>query len=429
MGRVAFLFLILLLVIPVAFAAAQEPSAMEEGEVRNFLSPQADSAGIDAVVPDDREPEPVTQAAGMEESPEPPSRLMAEDTQGDDGTSVTLTWEVSPDEDITAYDIFMKDVTDDSPLVDVIRLRPKASEYRDADTSGERIRAGHEYVYFIRSRRGELVSDFVASPPVKPDSEWFNTDASNIQVVAWVLLICAAFTYYIFQGRKGKTFAIRPIAGIQNIDDALGRATEMGRPILYVLGIGDIEYISTIAGLTILGRVAKKAAEYDTPILVPCFDYITFPVAQEIVRTAYSDAGRPDAFKSDSVYYVTSSQFAYVSNVCGTMQRELPATNFFLGFFRAESLILAEAGAATGAIQIAGTDSDDQLPFFITACDYTLIGEELYAASAYLSKEPVLLGTLKGQDFGKALILLWLLVGAILLIFGQTFFLDWFPVQ
>ena len=85
-----------------------------------------------------------------------------------------------------------------------------------------------------------------------------------------------------------------------------------------------------------------------------------------------------------------------------------------IGMFWAESLILAETGAMSGAVQIAGTDAISQLPFFITACDYTLIGEELYAASAYLSREPVLLGAIKGQDYSKALILVLIVVGTLL---------------
>jgi hypothetical protein len=96
------------------------------------------------------------------------------------------------------------------------------------------------------------------------------------------------------------------------------------------------------------------------------------------------------------------------------MTRERPATNFLIGMFWAESLILAETGALAGAVQIAGTDAISQLPFFITACDYTLIGEELYAASAYLSREPVLLGAIKGQDYSKALILALIIVGTLL---------------
>ena len=52
-----------------------------------------------------------------------------------------------------------------------------------------------------------------------------------------------------------------------------------------------------------------------------------------------------------------------------------------------------------------------QLPFFVAACDYTLIGEELFAASAYLSGEPKQLGSLKGQDVGKIIAMAAILLG------------------
>ncbi len=92
-----------------------------------------------------------------------------------------------------------------------------------------------------------------------------------------------------------------------------------------------------------------------------------------------------------------------------------------MGYFYAESLILAETGAATGAIQIAATDSYTQFPFFITTCDYTLIGEELYAASAYLSREPLLLGSLRAQDIAKGIIITALVLGAALATVGIGF--------
>ena len=114
------------------------------------------------------------------------------------------------------------------------------------------------------------------------------------------------------------------------------------------------------------------------------------------------------------MFYLTDQQFAYAAAVDGIMIRDKPATNFFMGMFWAESLILAETGATTGAIQIAGTDALAQLPFFITACDYTLIGEELYAASAYLSREPLLLGTIVGQDYSKLLIAVVIVLGTVI---------------
>jgi hypothetical protein len=106
------------------------------------------------------------------------------------------------------------------------------------------------------------------------------------------------------------------------------------------------------------------------------------------------------------------------------MVREKPAAHFFVGSFYAESLMLAEVGQSTGAIQIAATAELAQLPFFVCACDYTLIGEEFYAASAYLSREPMLLASVKGQDWVKTLVIGYLIAGAALLAGGSTFLVN-----
>jgi hypothetical protein len=105
--------------------------------------------------------------------------------------------------------------------------------------------------------------------------------------------------------------------------------------------------------------------------------------------------------------------------VTGKMVREKPAACFYMGAFYAESLIFAETGNTIGAIQIAGTAMPSQLPFFVAACDYVLIGEEFFAASAYLSGEPQQLGSLKGQDFGKLIGGILILAGSLLLTFAE----------
>jgi hypothetical protein len=167
-----------------------------------------------------------------------------------------------------------------------------------------------------------------------------------------------------------------------------------------------MDNVQTLAGVTILGRVAELAAQYETYLDVPVSRSLVMVTAREIVKEAYSKAGRPDAFQEDQVHYLTDDQFGCAAGIDGMVVRERPATIFFMGSFYAESLILAETGNSIGAIQIAGTGQPSQLPFFVAACDYTLIGEELFAASAYLSREPKLLGSLKGQDIGKAAILI-----------------------
>ncbi|OQB88380.1 MAG: hypothetical protein BWX83_01332 [Candidatus Cloacimonetes bacterium ADurb.Bin117] len=153
------------------------------------------------------------------------------------------------------------------------------------------------------------------------------------------------------------------------------------------------------------------------------------PIAQEIVREAHYAVGRPDSYDKNNVFYLTSVQFAYVAGVNGIMIREKMATNFFMGYFAAEALLMTETGNAVGAVQIAGSDAITQIPFFITTCDYTLIGEELYAASAYLNREPMLLGTLKAQDYFKFLILVFVIVGALTATFQLTGIMQAFPLK
>ena len=262
--------------------------------------------------------------------------------------------------------------------------------------------------------------------PVQSYGQWFNT-ARTVVLIA-VLLFAFLTVSFVVAAKRGAKLYVRPLAGIEAVDDAIGRATEMGKPILYVLGLGTAADIATIASFTILGRVAKRVAEYQTSLIVPAYDPIVMTVAQEVVKSSFMDAGRPDAYDEDIVFFVTQSQFAYVAAVNGIMLRQLPATNVYMGKFYAESLMLAETGAQAGSIQISGTDEIAQIPFFIVACDYTLIGEELYAASAYLGREPILLGSLKAQDYAKAAIIVLAIIGLVAANFGWAGFADLFTV-
>ncbi|MCX6645341.1 MAG: hypothetical protein NTY09_03135 [bacterium] len=255
--------------------------------------------------------------------------------------------------------------------------------------------------------------------PVKARSNWWNTARTNSAL--WSVLICCAVMFYILHARRGASLFLRRIAGLDHVEEAIGRATEMGRPILYTCGLGYVSDIATIASINILGQVARKVADYESRLIVPSRDPIIMAVCEEVIQEAYIDAGRPNSYNKDDVFFLTDDQFAYTAAVNGIMVREKPATIMMMGLFYAESLLLAETGASTGAIQIAGTDALAQLPFFITACDYTLIGEELYAASAYLSREPLLVGSLKGQDLAKMIFMILTFVGTLFIFFKLEF--------
>jgi len=251
----------------------------------------------------------------------------------------------------------------------------------------------------------------------------------RINALIAVVAFSAAVLIFTNWAKRGKPLYLRKIAGLDAVEEAVGRATEMGRPVLFIPGIDDLDQIETIAGISILGRVAQITAQYETPLMVPVRYPLVLAAGQEVVQQAYIHAGKGDAYEKDMVRYVAGEQFAFAATVNGYMMREHPATNIYMGAFFAESLLLAETGNAAGSIQIAGTGRPEQLPFFVAACDYTLMGEELFAASAYLSHEPVMMGGLKGQDLMKVLIVILILAGVILVTFTTKLgpiFKSWF---
>jgi len=334
---------------------------------------------------------------------EPPANVVARDNPNDGGGSILIQWRISPSDSILDGYRILRQQQGSTEISEVGFIGRGRISFTDEGTTDKM-----KYTYQVVAVKDTSEVASTWSNPATSKPQWFDTN--RISVVVFTILFTFLIIYFIERAKKGTNLFVRKIPGLAAVDEAVGRATEMGKPILYVPGLTGISDVATIAAMNILGEVAKKIAQYDSRLIVPNTDPIVFTVAREVVKEAYIQAGRPDAFKPDSVYFVTDSQFAYAAAVDGIMTREQPATNFFMGYFYAEALILAETGASTGAVQIAGTDAVTQLPFFITSCDYTLLGEELYAASAYLSREPLLLGGLIGQDWGKAVIVVILVV-------------------
>lgn len=336
----------------------------------------------------------------------PPAGVRAHDAPNDGGGAMVVEWQLSDDDrSIVGYEILRS--TDGVNFEKVGFIGPGRCGYEDETEDGK------TYYYRVAVIDDSASAASPVSAPAVSRAQFVDWRTLNVFIA--IVVLSGFIIFYIRKARRRpEALYIRKIAGLQAIDDAVGRATEMGKPVLYTTGLGYIENIATIASLNILGEVAKKIATYNTRLINPHYDPIVYTVAREIVREAYTSVGRPDAFNPDSVYFITDAQFAYAAAMDGIMLREKPATNFLIGWFYAESLIMAETGASTGAIQISGTDAIPQLPFLVTACDYTLIGEELYAASAYISREPLLLGAIKGEDLGKIIIGFVLVAGSIL---------------
>lgn len=352
--------------------------------------------------------------------------LEIKDRPNDDGTGLIIKW------DIPGFIAPKLDSTYKYTLQEAVA---GSADYQDIETiaaaKGQKTRSGlsdtlaYSYRLKIAGPSGESYSP--SEGPFKPQQNWFHT--GRINVIFGVVITGLLVGLFILYGKRGGQLYMRPIAGLKAVDEAIGRATEMGKPILYSAGRGSVTRSATIASMNILSTVAQKVAEYNTPLIFPNNDPVVMAVAQEVMKEGYSRAGHPENFNPDNIFFVTDSQFGYAAAVDGIMLRQRPATNLFFGTFEAESLILAETGNSVGAIQIAGTDSSIQMSFFIVACDYVLIGEELFAASGYLSGDPAILGSLKGSDYTKIIIIIVLILGVILTILNFNFVLRWLAIS
>lgn len=232
-------------------------------------------------------------------------------------------------------------------------------------------------------------------------------------ILVLLVLFIAPVMYFIRVARKGKQLYVRRIPGVDAVEEAVGRSAELGKPISFTTGLTGVSPV-LYACLGVLSFVARKAALYKTRLIVPQYDPEVMVIVDDVVQDAYRAEGRLHAYDPSCMVFLSQEQFAYASGYMGLVQREQISSAFLFGSFAAESLILAEAGQQIGAMQVAATVSPEQVTFFICTCDYTLIGEELYAASAYLTREPIQLGSLCGQDMAKLVFFTLIVIGVVI---------------
>ncbi len=224
--------------------------------------------------------------------------------------------------------------------------------------------------------------------------------------------------YYAIVKAKESPPRIRRLEALEAIDEAVGRATELGRPLHYSTGRGaitDEHAPQTMSGLKVLAYTAKLCAQYNCDLINTVNQPLVLPLSSEMVKLGYANAGKLDEFKPDQmVRFISPDQMSYAAGTMELIQKEEVAANVLIGGFYAEALLLMEAAAANNAIQIGGTARMYQIQFFVVVCDYALIGEEIFAADAYLSGDPAALGALRAQDYGKLFCVACIVTGSLL---------------
>jgi hypothetical protein len=237
-----------------------------------------------------------------------------------------------------------------------------------------------------------------------------------------LLLFVGVLLLLIWQSKKGIKFEMKHLAGLDAIEEAVGRATEMGRPMVVNPGTDGLRGGPvTIAGLSVLTYVSRLAAQKGTGIIIPVTNPEIIPVVHEIVKTSYMIEGVPEAFDpNNQIRWFGDNQWSMTAGLQGIAEREKVVSNIMIGGFAAEAMMLAETFARVGAFQVGGLTNTFQIPFFVAACDYTLIGDEMLAAGAYLSGDPEQIATIAAEDIFKLFFVGVIIVGMLLGLLGNT---------
>src|SRR5579871_5669456 len=209
-------------------------------------------------------------ASGQEATPQPPQNLTVVDHPNDAGTALDLKWELSPDDlpdaeprRVIKYEILRKEPQ--NPDFVVVGEDPFGNrEFVDGHCDPKK-----QYLYQVVAVApdGARSAPVESSQPVTPVLQWFNKKRIWFGVI--LAVICGAVIYFTEVARSGRDLKMRKIPGLEAVDEAVGRSIEMGRSCLFVPGVMDINDIQTVAGLTVLARVAQTAAEYRADVEVP----------------------------------------------------------------------------------------------------------------------------------------------------------------
>lgn len=244
---------------------------------------------------------------------------------------------------------------------------------------------------------------------------------ANAESLVILLVILTLIYLFAARARAGKSYALRRIEGFEAIQRAVGQAAELGKPLHVSLGIGGIgsaTTLETFAGLNVLEYLAQQAALCNTPLLVNIADPTSMPAAQAALARAYAQAGYPEEYNPNKVRFIARDPVAYAAGVMSTLEQEKLAANIMVGHFGDEFLLMGETGNQKNISQVGGTTSPRVLPAVYVSMEHTLIGEEIFAAGAYLLNNPNHIGALVAQDVMRVAIVFTVIVGIILKTLG-----------
>jgi hypothetical protein len=199
---------------------------------------------------------------------------------------------------------------------------------------------------------------------------------------------------------------------------------ENGTRLHISLGLGNLftaRGASAFAGLAMLRRLAESTSVSDRPPIVTSGDASLSILSQDTLQAGYKAAGAEEQYRASTGRLTGLTPFSYAAGTIPVIRDENVSANVVLGDFGAEAALLAEAADRENTHLIAASDNLSAQSVLYAAAQDPLIGEELFAAGAYVGAGPSHEASLQVQDVLRWLIIVAILIGAFLRFVGVSF--------
>ena len=239
-------------------------------------------------------------------------------------------------------------------------------------------------------------------------------------IVVLTALLLVGFTIL----RRRSPAVLRPIDAFQRLSHAIGLAVENGTRLHISLGRGNLftaRGASALAGLAMLRRLAERTSVSDRPPVVTSGDASLSILSQDTLQAGYRSAGAEEQYRASTGRLTGLTPFSYAAGTIPVTRDENISANVVMGDFGAEAALLAEAADRENTHLIAASDNLSAQAVLYAAAQEPLIGEELFASGAYMGAGPSHEASLQVQDVLRWLIIVALVLGALLRLFGASF--------
>jgi hypothetical protein len=237
----------------------------------------------------------------------------------------------------------------------------------------------------------------------------------------FILLCLALILSYLLSDWMRKKINLRSIQAFSHFRREVDLAVEAGKRLHISLGRGNINDLqggSAFIGLTILDRCARDASNSDRPPVTTSGDGLVTILSQDTLQSTYRSLATEQRYDPTNARLTGLTPMAYAAGTMPAIHDEHISTNVLAGHFGAEIALLTEAGERNQSLTVAGSDSIPAQAVLYATTGEPLLGEELYAAGAYLGAGDAHIASLGMQDILRWVLVVIILIGAILKLLG-----------